>query len=123
MKMARVPVRRLESRAALAEVNLTRDSGANHPLERSVYCRSADPWIGPAKHRNQIVRAQMTLLAQEGVHDPVAFGGALAPCRTQARDVRTVHTENGELVNRRVGESRHQFTTSPTASFADATLW
>src|SRR5258708_5745869 len=67
MKMARVPVRRLESRAALAEVNFARDPGAHHPLERSIHRRSADPWIGSAKHRSQIGRTQMTLLAQEGV--------------------------------------------------------
>src|SRR5439155_7755593 len=60
VKMARVPVRWLKARAAFAEVDFACDAGVHHPLERSVHRRAADPGVGPAKHHNQVVRAQMT---------------------------------------------------------------
>ncbi len=88
VEVPRMPIGRLEARAAFAEVDLAGDAGADHPLQRAVDRRAADPRILAADEVAQIVRAEVPLLAQEDAEDAVALAGALAARRAQARDVR-----------------------------------
>ena len=83
MKVPRVAVRRLEARAPLAEVDLARDAGVDHPLQRAVDGGAADAGRLAADQIEQIVGADVPFLAQEDRDDPVAFAGALASRRTQ----------------------------------------
>ena len=106
MKVARVAVGRLEPRTALAEIDLAGDAGAHHPLQRAVDGGAADSRILAADEVAKIVRAQMTLLAQEDAEDAVAFAGALAAGRAQARDVRKRAVQRGLEVRRNVGVDR-----------------
>src|SRR5256885_9269039 len=48
MKMARVPVRRLVPRSTVAEIDLARDVGLDHPLERPVDGGASDTRFLPA---------------------------------------------------------------------------
>ena len=83
-----MPVGRLEARAALAEVDLAGDAGADHPLQRPVDRGAADPGIFVADEVAEIVRAQMAFLAQEDAENAIALAGALAAGRAQAGDSR-----------------------------------
>src|SRR5439155_25043494 len=65
MKMPWMAVRGLESRVALAEIDLSRDAGADHPLQRSIDGRAADARILAVDEVRQIVRARMPLLAEK----------------------------------------------------------
>jgi len=96
MKMARVAIRRLESRAAFPEVDLARDAGFDHPLQRAVHGGAADPGILAPHLLEQIVRADVPLLAQEDVDDAIAFGGVLAPEGTKKGGI---HVAIGELAS------------------------
>ena len=77
-------VGRLEARAAFAEIDLAGDPGFDHPLQRAIDGRAPDPGSLAADEIEQIVRAQMTFLLQEGLEDPVAFAGMLSAGRAQA---------------------------------------
>ena len=90
MEVPRVPVRVLEPEPALAEVDLAGDAGVHHPLERAVDGRAADPLILAADEIDEIVGAEVSLLAQEHVDDAVALAGPLAAGRPQAVDVADV---------------------------------
>ena len=74
----------LEPRAALAEIDLAREAGIDHPLKRPVDGRAANPRLVAADEIEQVVGAQMPFLAQEGPENPIALGGAFAACGTQA---------------------------------------
>ena len=65
--MPGMAIGRLEPRPAFAEVDLAGDAGADHPLERAVDGRAADPGILLPDQIEQIVGAEMPLLPQEDV--------------------------------------------------------
>ena len=59
MEMSRMPVGRLEARAPFAEIDFAGDAGVDHPLQRAVDRRAADPRRLAADEIEQIVRAEM----------------------------------------------------------------
>ena len=59
MKMARVPVGGLEARAPFAEIDLAGDAGVDHPLQRAIDGRAADPGGLAADQIEQIVGADV----------------------------------------------------------------
>src|SRR3954462_2917392 len=76
-----------------AEVDLARDAGADHPLQRAIHGRAADTG-GFAPHLvDEVVGADMPLLTKEHLHDAIAFAGATAACGLQAGKIGkgTVH--------------------------------
>ena len=87
VEMPRVPVGVLEPEAPLAEVDLPRDAGVDHPLQRAVDGRAADPLVLAPDQIDQVVGAEMPLLAQEDVDDAIALAGSLAAFRAEAREV------------------------------------
>ena len=90
MEVARVPIRVLEPESSLAEVHLAGDAGVHHPLQRAVDGGSADAVIFVPDELDQIVRAQVSFLAQEHIDDEVAFAGALS-----ARGPEPIEIEGG----------------------------
>ena len=98
--MAGMPVRRLESGAAVAEVDFPGAAPIDHPLQRAIDRGPADAGMLAPDEIEQIVSAQVPFLPQEGTQYLFAFGRALAACGTQARTVGkgTVHDESGDLV-------------------------
>src|SRR6185295_17676501 len=93
MEMPRMQVRVLEAEAPLAEIDLARDAGVDHPLQRAVDRRAADPLVLGPDEIEEIVGRQVPLLAQEHVDDQVALAGPLAPGRPEALEIgsRRVH--------------------------------
>ena len=87
MKVSGMAVGGLESRTAFAEIDLAGDSGVDHPLQRAVDRGATDARIFPADEIAQVVRAQMTLLAQKDVEDAVALAGTLAAGRAEAGEI------------------------------------
>ena len=85
--MARVPVRVLEAEPALAEIHLARDARVHHPLQRAVDGGAADALVLAADQIDEVVGAEVSLLAEEHVHDPIALAGPLAPFRPEAREI------------------------------------
>src|SRR5262245_59724829 len=94
MEVARMSIRRFESRAALAEGDLPRDPRGDHPLQGPVHRRAADPRIFAMNERADIVSTQVPFLAQEDAQDTIAFAGTFAARGTQARDVRKAAVHN-----------------------------
>src|SRR4029453_1358692 len=78
VEVPRVAVGRLEARAPLAEVDLARDAGVDHPLQRAVNGGAADAGGLLADAFEQIVGADVPFLAQEDLHDAIALAGAFA---------------------------------------------
>ena len=102
MEVPRVTIRRLETRAAVAEVDLARDAGVDHPLQRAVHGGAADARVLAADEIAQVVRAQMAFLAEEDTQDAIALGGALAARRaagSRCREGGGPSLETGELVS------------------------
>src|SRR5207247_497725 len=88
MEVARMPVGRLEPRAPFAEVDLARDAGIDHPLQRAVHGRASDARMLAPDEIEKVVRADMRLLAQEHVDDAIAFSGMLSARRPNRRNAR-----------------------------------
>ena len=78
MKVARVAERRLEARAAVAEVDLPGNARADHPLKGPVDRGAADPGRLAVHVFEEIVGAEMAFLAEEDVQDAIALRGAFA---------------------------------------------
>ena len=87
MVVTRMAERLLEPRPSLSEIDFPRDAGANHPLQRPIDGRAADPRIFFANEIAQVIRAQMPFLAQEDTQDAVAFARTLAAGRAQAGEI------------------------------------
>ena len=87
VKVARLPVRVLEPEAAFAEIDLARNPGIDHPLERAVHGCPADALILATDDVDQIVGAEVSLLAEEHVDDLLALAGALAALRLQPAEI------------------------------------
>ena len=97
MKVARMAVRRLEARSAFAEIDLAGDAGVDHPLQRAVDGRAADPGLLAADEIEQIVGAEMPFLPQEDLQDAIALAGALAAGGTEAGEIGKRGGSCGEL--------------------------
>ena len=91
MKVARVAVRVLETEAAFAEIDLAGDPRVHHPLQRAIDRGAADAAIFFADEIDEVVRAEVPLLAEERVDDEVPFAGALAASRAHAFDINGRH--------------------------------
>jgi hypothetical protein len=87
MEMSGMTVGRFEPGTTFAEIDLAGDSGVDHPLQRPVNGGATDPRVFFVDQVAQIICAQMTLLAQKEVQDAVAFAGALAAGRAEARKI------------------------------------
>jgi hypothetical protein len=87
VEVAGVAVGRLEARAAFTEIDLAREPRVDHPLQRAVDRGAADAAILAAHEVEQIVRAQVSLLAQKNREDAIAFTGALAPGRPERGEI------------------------------------
>ena len=66
-------VGRLEPRPSLAEVHLARDAGPDHPLECPVDRGASDARGFAANQIEEIVRADMALLAQKDLQNAIAL--------------------------------------------------
>ena len=77
-------VGRLEARSTLAEIDLAGDPGFDHPLQRPIDGRPPDPGSLTADEIEQVVRAQMTFLLEEGLENPVAL--SWNACRPRGAD-------------------------------------
>ena len=66
MEVARMAVRRLETRAAFAEIDFARDVRVDHPLQRAVDGGAADAGMAGADEGEQIVGAEVAFLLKEG---------------------------------------------------------
>ena len=89
MEVPRVPVRVLEPEAPFAEVDLARDAGVHHPLQRAVDGGAADAAdVLAADQVDEIVGAEVPLLAQEDVDDEVALARAFAARGPKAVEIR-----------------------------------
>ena len=82
--MAGMPVRRLVPRSTVAEIDLARDVGLDHPLERPVDGGASDTRFLPAHDVEQIVGAEVAFLTQKNTEDAIALARALAAGRTKA---------------------------------------
>ena len=100
MEVTRVPVRRFEARSALAKIDLARDSGADHPLQRAVNGRPTDSWIFLVDEIAQIICAQMTFLTQKEIQNAVAFAGPLATFRDEPGEVQSRVSTGRQLSDR-----------------------
>ncbi len=76
--MAGMPVRRLESGAAVAEVDFPGAAPIHQPLQRAIHRGPADAGVLAPDEVEQIVSAQVPFLLQESAQDLFAFRGALA---------------------------------------------
>src|SRR6185503_15803581 len=83
VEVTRVAVRVLEAEAPLAEVDLARDAGFLHPLERAVHRGATDLLILAPDQIVQIVSGKVPFLPEEDVDDEVAFAGTLAAGRAK----------------------------------------
>jgi hypothetical protein len=87
MKMPRLPIGVFEAEAPLAEVHLAGDARVDHPLQRAVHGCAADATILTANEIDQIVSAEMPLLAEEDVDNLLPLAGALATRRRQPAEI------------------------------------
>src|SRR3954471_9327328 len=72
------------------------DPGGDHPLQRAVDRRPADPGFFQTNEVVQLVRGEVPLLPQEDVENTVAFPRPLPASRAKAREVQSAlySTEN-----------------------------
>ena len=85
--MARVAVGVLEPEPALAEVDLARDAGLDHPLQRPVDRGAADVLVLAVDQIVEVVRAEVALVPEEHVEDRLALARSLAARRAQAVEI------------------------------------
>src|SRR5688572_5357321 len=85
--MPRLAVRMLEPEAAFPEIDLARNSGVDHPLQRAVDGRPADSLIFAADDVDEIVGAEMAFVTKEDVDDLFALAGALAALWLQPAEI------------------------------------
>src|SRR5688572_1599955 len=88
MEMPRLPVGVLEAEPAFAEIDLPRDAGIHHPLQRAVNSGAADAVIVLADQIDEIVGAEMTFLTQEHIDNLLPLAGALAARWRQSAEIR-----------------------------------
>ena len=79
-----MPIRMLEAKTTLAEIDLAGDARVDHPLQRAVDSRAADPLVLAPDQIDEIVGGEVPLLAEEHIDDEIAFARALAAGRAKA---------------------------------------
>jgi len=87
VEVTRMAVRGLVAGSTLTKIDLARNAGFDHPLQRAVHSGAADSRHLTTDEIEEIVRTQMTFLLEEDPENLVAFGGMLPACRTQTREV------------------------------------
>ena len=87
MKVARLPVRMLEPKTSLTEVDLAGDARIDHPLERAVNGGATNTMIVAPYEIDEVVGAEMPFLSQEDVDDLLPLAGALATGWFQAAEI------------------------------------
>src|SRR5688572_1287861 len=87
VEVTRLAVGVLEAEPAFAEVDFACDPRVDHPLQRAVHRRPADPMVVAANQIDEIVGAEVTFLPQEHVDDLFPLAGTLAPCGLECPDV------------------------------------
>src|SRR5262249_38954978 len=115
VEMARMPVRRLVPRAPFAEVDFPRDAGVDHPLQRPVDRRTADPGRGAVDALEQILGADVPLLADEHLNDAIALGRTLTPSGPKRGEIGklTIHLVNWRMSDLVIESPIHQIANSP----------
>src|SRR5690348_16402194 len=78
----------LETESPLAEINLAGDAGIDHPLERAVDGGAADSLIFAPDQIDEVVGAEVSLLAEEDVDDLFALARAFAAVWLQPAEIR-----------------------------------
>src|SRR5215212_10112116 len=86
MKVPGVAVRLLETEAPLPEIHLPGNAGFGHPLKRAVNRRPADAMVFLANEVDEIVGAEVPLLAEEHSDDKIALAGAFGAGRAHLLD-------------------------------------
>src|SRR5262245_17350558 len=88
VEVARLAVRMLETESTLAEIHFAGDAGVNHPLERPVHRRATDSMVFASDQIDEVVGAEVSLLAEEDVDDLFALARALAAVWLQPAEIR-----------------------------------
>jgi hypothetical protein len=86
MEVPRMAVRVLEPESPFTKVDAARDTGIDHPLQRPVNRRAADPRIITANQIDEMLGADVSLLAEEHVDDEVTLAGTPAARGTEFFD-------------------------------------
>ena len=76
--MTGLSVRLFKPEAALSKVDLAGNPGIDHPLQGAIHGRPTDPFIFLPDQIHEIVRAQVSILADEHVDDLLTLAGTLA---------------------------------------------
>jgi hypothetical protein len=87
VKVAGLAIGVLETEAAFTEVDLARNPGIDHPLERAIDGCPADALIFSPDDVDEIVGAEVSLLAEEHIDDLLALAGALAALWLQPAEI------------------------------------
>jgi hypothetical protein len=87
VKVTRLAVRMLEPEATFAEVDFPCNAGVHHPLQGSVDGGAANPLIFATDQINQVVGAEMSLLAQEDIDNLFSLAGPFAPGGLEACEI------------------------------------
>ena len=74
VEVRRVTVRVLEADNALDRLDASCEAGLGHPLQRAIDGRAADVPIVAPNHLDEVVRAEVSFVAEERVDDQVALG-------------------------------------------------
>src|SRR5258705_11951324 len=106
MEMARLTIGVFETEPALAEIDFAGDASVHHPLQRAIDGGAADALIFAADEIHEIIRTQVTFLAQEHVDDLFPLAGPLAAVRLEPAEIRKVAIHRGVRQQERRGPSR-----------------
>ena len=79
VKVPGMTVRVLEAEPSLAEVDLPRDPGVHHPLQRAVDGRPADAVVFLADQIDEIFGGEVPFLTEEDVDDELALARSFVP--------------------------------------------
>src|SRR2546425_1520092 len=86
----------LDPETPFAEIALPGDPRVHHPLQRPVDGGAADPLVLPPNQIDEIVRAQVPLLAQKDVEDLLPLAGPVTTNRFETLDVRERGTQRSK---------------------------
>src|SRR6476660_10309632 len=78
----------LETEPALAEIDLASDAGVNHPLESAINRCTTDSMIFAPDDIDEVVGAEVPLLAKEHIDDLFALARAFAAVWLQPAEIR-----------------------------------
>ena len=83
MKVSRVTIGMLKSKPSLTEINFTRDSGLDHPLQGPINSRATNLIFVATHDLYQIIRTKMSFLAKKDIYDKISLARTLSACRAQ----------------------------------------